>query len=104
MADNDESQQIRLTGELVNEVLRVLAEHEPQCNTGLVSCQYLSAIQAMLICERVAQTKDRMEIVDELAAFMRYAVQDMAQTGAPAAQAPPPPSQDAVGVWKPDES
>ena len=113
MADNKDTEntQIRLTGELVNKVMRVLTEHEPQCQEGVVSCQYLSAIQAMLICERVPQEKIRLEIVDELGSFMRYAVEDMSkasgQASGPAGgqtRGPAPANpQDAVGVWKPGE-
>ena len=113
-AKEQENTQIRLTGELVNKVFKVLTDHEPQCGTGLVACQYLSAIQAMMICQRVSQKEDRQEIVNELAEFTRYAVNDMSdsspQSSSQASSNSSPQSsgatpganpQDAVGVWKP---
>lgn len=97
MADKEDGQ-IRLTGELVDKIMETLVAHEAHCDTGLVACQYLSAVQAMLICRRVAQPKDRESVVAELSSFLRYAVEDMGHA-APA----PPPSQNAFGIWKPGE-
>lgn len=100
MADESD-QQIHLSGELVAKVMDLLVEHDVRCAEGLVACQYLSAVQAILICQKVPQDEARQELVNELAEFMRYAVEDMgaAQPAAPRGAAP----RESSGIWKPGD-
>ena len=109
MADETEGQ-IKLSGELVAQVMDILVAHDPRCAEGLIACQYLSAVQAMLVCQRVPQNETRMEIVDELASFTRYAIEDMSAgqgaSGAQGGQGAPQAAGgagEARGVWRPGD-
>lgn len=102
---------IKLSRELIDNLLRVVVEHDPQAQEDMVvSLQYLCAVTGYLAADYPGPTNERDELLEHLHAFMKHVCDDRAkdkqnqqqQSAAPAAGRSVATDDPAVGIWKPD--
>lgn len=92
---------INLNRELVQKLMRVLNEHDTQCEDTLISAQYLAAVLGMLVGSIDRPPEEKDELLREINAFSRHVMNDIMNQ---AQQRPAPPAADpskAFGIWKP---
>ena len=94
-------QPINLTRELVQSLMRVLNEHDPQCQDAMISAQYLAAVIGVLVGNTDRPLAEKEELLREISAFSGHVLSDVNDR---ARQRPSPPVADpakAFGIWKP---
>lgn len=92
---------INLSRELVQKLMRVLNEHDAQCQDTLISAQYLAAVLGLLIGSGDRPSGEKEELLREINAFSGHVMNDIMDQ---AEQRPAPPAADpskAFGIWKP---
>ena len=89
---------IQLSGELISAVKEVLVQHDASADNDLMTMQYLSAIIGYVLAHQATPGLDKRGFLNDLATFMGQ-VLDQVETD----MAPPQPSQEAFGIWKPGE-
>ncbi len=96
--------ELQLSAQLVQQVRKVLQEHDEAAQDPGVASQYLCAVTGFLLGQQDMPSDQKAELHDQLAAFMLHVMQDVdQQRQQPAAPAAPPPQQ-AFGIWKPGMS
>ena len=92
---------LNLSRELVQNLMRVLQQHDERVRDPRFGAQYLAALMGLLVGNDPRPAAQKRELLDELTAFSRHVLDDvLAQAEAQAA--PPAPDPDkAFGVWKP---
>ena len=96
------AQPINLTRELLQELMRVLHEHDAQCQDTLVSAQYLAAVVGLLVGNINRPPAEKEELLSEINAFSGHVLSDVMKQAQE--QRPEPPAADpakAFGIWKP---
>lgn len=89
---------IQLSGELISGVKEVLVQHDASADDDLMTMQYLSAIIGYVLAHQTNPGLDKRGFLNDLTTFMGQ-VLDQVETD----MAPPQPSQEAFGIWKPGE-
>lgn len=92
---------INLSRDLVQSLMRVLHEHDAQCQDTLVSAQYLAAVVGLLVGNINREPSEKEEILREINSFSQHVLGDVMSQ---AQQRPAPPAADpskAFGIWKP---
>lgn len=95
------AQPINLNRELVQKLMRVLNEHDAQCQDTMVSTQYLAAVVGLLVGSLNRPSAEKEELLSEINAFSGHVMNDVMNQ---AQQQPAPPAADpakAFGIWKP---
>lgn len=95
-------QPINLNRELVQQLMRVLNEHDDQCQDTLVSTQYLAAVVGLLVGSIDRPSAEKEELLREINAFSGHVMNDVINQAQQ--QQPEPPAADpakAFGIWKP---
>ena len=87
--------QLKLSTQLVSEMHQFLVQHDENAQDPGVASHYMCAVVGCLLGEQDIPASQKEEILDQLFAFTRHVVQDIAQ------QMHAPPPQAAVGIWKP---
>lgn len=94
-------QPINLSRELVQKLMRILNEHDAQCQDTLISAQYLAAVTGLLVGSLERPSSEKEELLSEINAFSGHVMNDVINQ---AQQRPAPPAADpskAFGIWKP---
>lgn len=92
---------INLSRELVQKLMRILNEHDAQCEDTLISAQYLAAVLGLLVGSIDRPSEEKEELLREINAFSGHVMSDIINQ---AQQRPAPPTADpskAFGIWKP---
>lgn len=89
------SNELKLTRQLILDILENLKNNDSRCDDDTVACQYLAAVIGYIVANQRLSDADKEEFAEELAAFTRHIIH-MDTKHAPA----PDPSQ-AFGIWKP---
>lgn len=108
------SDSIRLSQDLIDNLLRNIAEHDASAQQDMmVSIQHLVAVAGYLAADYPGSASERDELLEHLHAFMKHVCderagsqQQSAPTQAAAADVPAGSSvvtdDPAVGIWKPE--
>lgn len=91
--------ELQLSAKLVKEIQALLVQHDESASDPGVSSQYLCAVVGFLLGQQEMPEQQKSEIIENLGAFIKYVADDVAKQSQPAP--PPPPAQDAFGIWKP---
>ena len=109
------SKGIRLSGELIENMMRVIAEHDEEVKeNGTLGLQYMAAVMGVLATDYPGSDSDRAELLEHLAEFTRHVHEDQmrarqqqaqpaqaaAAPAAPKGRCVPDPDNPAAGVWK----
>lgn len=89
---------IQLSGELIAEVKNALVKHDQAADNDLMTMQYLSAIIGYVLAHQTNPGLDKRGFLQDLSTFMKQ-VLDQVESDLQ----PPPPAQDAFGIWKPGQ-
>lgn len=90
-------EQLRLSTQLVEELKGVLCAADERARNNVVTAQYLAAIIGYLVGQQQGlSTDDKQQLHEELSAFIKHVMDDVAQTTAQ--------RQQAFGIWRPGES
>ena len=92
---------LNLSRDLVQDLMRVLRQHDERTRDPRLGAQYLAAVIGLLVGNDPRPAAQKRELLDELTAFSGHVLDDvLAQTAA----RPAPPAADpeqAFGIWKP---
>jgi hypothetical protein len=89
---------IQLSGELISGVKDILVKHDAAAENDLMTMQYLSAIIGYVLAHQTNPGIDKRGFLNDLATFMGQVLDQVE-----ADMKPQQPSQEAFGIWKPDE-
>lgn len=89
---------IQLSGELIENVKAALVKHDAEAENDMMTMQYLSAIIGYVLAHQTNPGIDKRGFINDLATFMTQVV-DQVEVDLK----PQQPSQEAFGIWKPDE-
>ena len=90
--------QLKLSTQLVSQMHEFLIQHDENARDPGVASQYLCAVVGCLLGEQDMPASQKEETLEQLLAFTRHVVDDIAQ------QMHAPPPEAAVGIWKPGMS
>ena len=94
-------QPLNLSRELLQNLVRVLHEHDEQCQDSMISAQYLAAVVGLLVGNVDRPTAEKEEILSELNAFSQHVLQDVIGEAESRPAPPPVDPAKAFGIWKP---
>ena len=87
--------QLKLSTQLVSQMHQFLIQHDENAQDPGVATQYMCAVVGCLLGEQDMPESEKDEVLEQLLAFTRHVVEDIAQ------QVNTPPPQAEVGIWKP---
>jgi hypothetical protein len=91
--------ELSLSTEVVNNVIKVLQEHDSSASDQMVASQYLAAVIGFIVSKENFNDDQRNEVINELSSFIRYVSDDLRGN---VEQSPQAQAQEAFGVWKPE--
>ena len=89
---------IQLSNELVKELKAVTVSHDPTSDEDIVFIQYLAAVTSFVLAHQDNPAMDKNQVLNDIGQFMAHVLQQVE-----ADLAPPPPAEDAFGIWKPGQ-
>lgn len=98
------SDELKLSKELVDNVMRAVVSIDSRAKDPFVGSQYLTAIVGYVVGTSSIANQEKKEIMDELSSFMQHVFQDVAQSQPQPQAAPVAPPGSAFGIWKPGDS
>ena len=87
--------QIKISSQLLEQITKLLTQHDSACQDHLVSSQYLIAMAAYLVAGLSVSSQEKQEIISQLSEFFDYVYQDLTREV--------PPQQSAFGIWEPEK-
>lgn len=95
--------ELKFSGQLVQQLLTTLVEHDERAEEDSVATQYLAGTIGFLLGREERLTRDQKdEILQELAAFAARVIEDVESHRGEEEQAPQQPQAgEAEGVWRP---
>tara|TARA_B100000700_G_C14708705_1_gene698045 strand:+ start:278 stop:559 length:282 start_codon:yes stop_codon:yes gene_type:complete len=90
--------EIILKPELIKGIQKVLTDYEPANQDPILAAQYLSAIVGSIVATSNHPPDQQDEILKQILDFTKYVYDQQSKGSTP----PVDKSQDAFGVWKPD--
>ncbi len=90
--------QLKLSTQLISQMHEFLIQHDENARDPGVASQYMCAVAGCLLGEQDMPATQKEEILEQLFAFTRHVVEDVAQ------KMHAPPQAAAVGIWKPGMS
>lgn len=91
--------ELSLSTEVVNNVIKVLQEHDSSASDQMVASQYLAAVIGFIVSKENFNDEQRNEVINELSSFIRYVSGDLRGN---VEQSPQAQTHEAFGVWKPE--
>ncbi|MDG2171772.1 MAG: hypothetical protein P8L38_03275 [Gammaproteobacteria bacterium] len=91
--------ELSLSTEVVNNVIKVLQEHDSSASDQMVASQYLAAVIGFIVSKENFNDEQRNEVINELSSFIRYVSDDLRGN---VEKSPQAQTQEAFGVWKPE--
>lgn len=91
--------ELSLSTEVVNNVIKVLQEHDSSASDQMVASQYLAAVIGFIVSKENFNDEQRNEVINELSSFIRYVSDDLRVN---VEKSPQAQTQEAFGVWKPE--
>ena len=89
---------IQLSGELITGVKDMLVNHDASAENDLITMQYLAAICGYILAHQASPGLDKQALLSDISTFMGQVVDQVESD-----LNPPQPSQDAFGIWTPDQ-
>jgi hypothetical protein len=89
---------IQLSAELITSIKDTLVKHDASAEDDLMTMQYLSAIIGYVLAHQTHPGLDKRGFLGDLSTFMGQVLDQVE-----ADMKPQQPSQEAFGIWKPDE-
>jgi len=90
---------LQLNDELVEDLMKLLSGHDERCEDTSIALQYIAAVMAFILGHQQMSNDDKSEFLSQLYGFSQHVLDDVISKSAP-----PPPAEDAFGVWRPPES
>jgi len=90
---------IQLSPELIADLRNALKKQDPRTEDDIMAMQYMVAAVGMTLSSIKNPEMDKKNALNDLSGFMNHVFDYMEAQKAPAT--PPPPAQDAFGVWTP---
>lgn len=87
---------LKISDELISEMQNVIVKHDERAREGGVAIQYYAAIIGFVLAQQEYPMDQKKEFLNHLFAFANHVFEDNSQS-------PQPPSQDAMGKWKPGD-
>jgi hypothetical protein len=87
--------QLKLSTQLISQLHEFLIQHDENARDPGVASHYMCAVAGCLLGEQDMPASQKEEVLEQLLAFTRHVVEDIAQ------QMHTPPPEAAVGIWKP---
>ncbi len=97
------SDELKLSKELIDNVMSVVMSVDSRAKDPFIGSQYLTAIVGYVVGTSSIPAQEKSEIMEELSSFMHHVFKDVAQPQQPQA-APVAPPGSAFGIWKPGDS
>jgi len=102
------SDELKLSKELIDNVMNVVVGIDGRAKDPFVGSQYLAAIVGYVVGTASIPSQEKKEIMDELSSFMHHVYEDVSQPQEQQVQqpqsAPVAPPGSAFGIWKPGDS
>lgn len=100
------SDELRLSKELIDNIMKVVMAADSRARDPFIGSQYLAAVVGYVVGTSSIPEQEKKEIMEELSSFMHHVFEDVSQPqqavqAAPAAPVAPPGS--AFGIWKPGD-
>jgi len=93
--------ELRFSGQLVQQLLNTLVQHDERAADDSVATQYLAGTIGFLLGREGGLSKEqKLDILQELGAFSARVIEDVETHRQEEAPTPTPP-QEAEGVWRP---
>lgn len=93
--------EMQLSQEMIQAVQEVIVAQDPRARDAGITAQYLSAIIGVLLGSQSMPRPDKLEVLEQLAAFSRHVMDDIEQQQ----QQPASPAPDAAfGIWRPGDN
>ena len=92
---------LNLNRELVQNLLRVLQQHDERCEDSMIAAQYLAAVMGLLVGNTAIDTEGKREAMGELSAFAEHVLGDVLERSQRSAAPPAVDPSKAFGIWKP---
>ena len=99
--------ELKLSTELVDNLRKVLVDHDSTAQDPGLASQYLCAVVGFLLGQQDMPSAQKTQLQEQLAAFMLHVMNDVdsqRQQSAPAQAAPQGSPAEAFGIWKPGMS
>ncbi len=94
--------ELRFSGQLVQQLLNTLVQHDERAEEDSVATQYLAGTIGFLLGrEERLNREQKDEILQELSAFAARVVDDVESHREADQEKPQQPSGEAEGVWRP---
>lgn len=91
--------ELKLSDQLIESIQNTLIQNDDRASDTGITVQYLAAILGYMLGNQNFSKDEKHEFLEQLFAFSQHVLDDVSQDKN---QPPPPPTQEAFGIWKPD--
>jgi hypothetical protein len=92
------SDQLQLTGKLIEDIQNVLISHDQKAQDQGVTLQYLAAVSGLILGNLNMPSAQKQDFLEQLHAFSKHVLDDLDQQ-----KQSQPPTQEAFGIWRPGD-
>lgn len=92
------SEEFQLSEQLFQDVKAAMLAHDSRCSDDMIAAQYLSALTGYLLAHQHMAPPKKREMLGRLNEFANYVLDQVEKDSV---QPPPPPAQEAFGIWRP---
>lgn len=93
------SDEFQLSEQLLKDVKAAMQSHDSRTSDDMVAAQYLSALTGFILAHQQMAPPQKREVLKDLNGFASHVLNTVEEQSMP-----PPPSQDAFGIWRPGDS
>ncbi len=93
------SDEFQLSDDLFQDLKAALIEHDSRASDDLLAAQYFAAMTGYIMAHQQMAPPKKRELLGQLNEFSGYVLDQVEQQ-----TMPPPPSQDAFGIWRPGDA
>ena len=91
---------LQLSPQMISEIESVIIQQDQQAQDPGIMMQYLAAVIGYRLGQMDMGGDDKEEFLGQLCGFVKHVFDDVEGQNS----APPPPAEDAFGIWTPDAS
>ncbi len=93
------SDEFQLSQQLFEDVKDAIQKHDSRARDDIIAAQYMAALIGLALAQQHMAPPKKRELLDQLGGFAGHVLNEVEQQ-----QMPPPPAQDAFGVWRPGDA